>query len=644
VVNMSRIMRETGLSWRSLMAILLASTIFLPVHIFLRLATPMSVSWSPVILLLFVELARFFHAPLTKEEAFIIYFVCAVAVGESIIVGYTVPFLGFPYRVYLVQSPYFMVLGFHKHVPWWFLPPLTSEAIKYRTLLHPDWAFYIGIVVLSELITLGMIVPMSFILAQLYIEVEELPFPIAQVQRDLILSLVEREPERRRIFILSVVIGIIYSAVLYGTPIITMALFGKPFSVTGSIVWSFFDLTGIIQPRLPGAIIGISFDLLSMTGAWVVPPYMIISALIASITIFVIGNHVALIIPWEGFEMWRRDYFPGAELIWLYQRSIFDIWMNISIGLAIVTGVLPMILEYKSYATAFRNLARLPERFKAAGYPSLLPLLVAYSAAVLSSLAIFMYFVPAFPIILLLPFVAWGFIWPFISAWSFGTIGITPPQPPLLREATIIFSGYKGLDVWFAGWVAQPGNGPGILVNIYRVARWLGVNPRAYLKAIAVAIPALYIMSLLYVDMFWRLAPMPSVMYPWTEVTWPINALNWTIWPSMAVKGYFPTLRLELVEYAMIFSIILAVVLKLLKLPLSILVGLLWGVGSLPHGLFGLLIGSAFGKLLERKLGKERWRSVRTVIIAGLMLGNAITISLGAAVLLIVKALWALPY
>ncbi len=636
--------REFGISWRALMAILVSATVLLPVQIFLSLATPLSVSWAPVILLLFVELARFFHAPLTKEEAFIIYFASAVAVGESVLVGYTVPFLGFPFRVYLVQSPYFVALGFHKHVPWWFLPPLTSEAIRFRTLLHPDWAFYIGITVLNELITLGMIIPMSFILAQLYIEVEKLPFPIAQVQRDLILSLVERDPERHKYFVFSVVVGIIYSMILYGIPIITMAAFGKPFSVTGSIIWSFFDLTERLQAILPGAIFGISFDILSMTSAWVIPTYMIISALIASIAIFVIGNHLALILPLDYFKIWRRDYFPGAGLVWLFQRSIFDIWINVNLGLAIVTGVIPMILEYKNYVMAFKNLVKLPERFKKAGYPSLIPLLTIYFLAVGCSLAIFMYFVPRFPFYLLLPFVAWGFIWPFISAWSFATIGITPPQPPLMREATILLSGYKGLDVWFAGWVAQPGNGPGILVNIYRVAYWLGVNPRTYLKAVAIAIPLLYICSLFYVDLFWRLAPMPSVMYPWIEITWPIQALNWVIWPSMAVKGFFPTLRLELILYTIVIASILAIVLKVLRLPLSILVGLLWGTNTMPHGLVGLLIGNLVGRYLQRRIGKEVWDKVKTVIIAGLILGNAITIGLGAAILLIVKALWILPY
>ena len=642
--QLSKITERIGISWRVVMAIVISSVVLLPIQIFLSLATPISVSWSPVILLLFIELTRFFHSPLTKEEAFLIYFVSAVAVGESVVVGYTVPFLNLPFRVYLVQSPYFVALGFQKHVPWWFLPPLNSPAIRYRVLIHPDWAFYIGIVVLNELITLGMIIPMSFILAQLYIEIEKLPFPIAQVQRDLILSLVEREPERHKYFVFSTIVGIIYSIVLYGVPILTMAAFGKPISVTGSIIWSFYDLTDKIQWFLPGAIFGVSFDILSMTSAWVIPTYMIISALISSIAIFVIGNHLALVLPISYFKMWQRDYFPGAGLIWLYQRSIFDIWININLGLAIVTGVAPMILEYRNYVAAFRNLAKLPSRLKTAGYPSLTPLLAIYFTSVGASLALFMYFVPHFPVVLLLPFVAWGFIWPFISAWSFGTIGVTPPQPPLMREATILLSGYKGLDVWFAGWVAQPGNGPGVLVNIYRVAYWLGVNPRTYLKALAIAIPLLYIFSLLYVNLYWHLAPMPSAMYPWTEVTWPINAINWVIWPSMAVKGYFPTLKIELILYTIIFASILAVILKVIKWPLSILVGLLWGSNTMPHALVGLLIGNIIGLIIQRKIGKELWRKVRTVIIAGLILGNAITIGFCASILLIIKALWILPY
>ncbi|RLE81406.1 MAG: hypothetical protein DRJ52_04240, partial [Thermoprotei archaeon] len=171
---------EEGLTWRSLLAILVSAAVILPIQIYMTLATPVSVAWPAVILLLFTELAYFFHAPLSKQEGFIIYFVSAVAIGGSVLVEGMIPFLNFPYRVYMVQSPYFRALGFDKEVPWWFVPPLTSEAIVKRTIIHPDWSFYIGLLMIGFIIYLGTILPMTFILAQLYIEIEKLPFPIGK--------------------------------------------------------------------------------------------------------------------------------------------------------------------------------------------------------------------------------------------------------------------------------------------------------------------------------------------------------------------------------------------------------------------------------------------------------------------------------
>ncbi len=635
---------KEGLTWRTLLAILLSSAIFLPIQIYMSLATPVSVSWPSVILLLFTELAYFFHTPLSKQEGFIIYFVSSVAIGASVLVENMIPFLNFPYRVYMIKSPYLKALGFDKHIPWWFSPPPNSPILKIRSLLHPGWSLYIGLMILNFIIYLGMIISMAFILAQLYIEIEKLPFPIGKVQAETIISLTEREPERFNRFVISAVIGFLYSLLLYGIPIFSQAFFGRSFSVTGSIIWSFLDFTQLLQEFLPGVILGISLDLLNLASAWIIPWYVIVSAAITSITTFVIGNYLALKLPLPYFEPWRRDYYPDASLMWLYQRSIYDIWMNLNIGIALAAGIIPMIIQYKNYARAFSNLRTLPERFKRAGYLSLNKLLAIYFASIFTSLFLFIYLIPKFPYYLLIPFIVWGFIWPFVSTWSIGVTGFAPSQPPLMRQATIFLSGYKGLDIWFGGWIAQPGNAPGVIVNAFQVGYWCGVKPKTYLKAAFIAIPLLFIFSFIYVNMFWSMAPMPSAYYPWIEITWPISVINWAVWPTLAIKGYFPTIHLDLIIMFFIIATIIAVILGILKLPLSILIGILWGATTMPHSLLGSVIGILVGKVFERIMGKERWDKEKVVLIAGLTLGNATSIAIAASILIISKSLWALPY
>jgi len=57
-----------------------------------------------------------------------------------------------------------------------------------------------------------------------------------------------------------------------------------------------------------------------------------------------------------------------------------------------------------------------------------------------------------------------------------------------------------------------------------------------------------------------------------------------------------------------------------------------------------MLIGSAIGHLVGRRVLGERWRTFRAVIAAGILAGVGVFVGLGIALLLVARAAWVWPW
>jgi len=88
---------------------------------------------------------------------------------------------------------------------------------------------------------------------------------------------------------------------------------------------------------------------------------------------------------------------------------------------------------------------------------------------------------------------------------------------PMVREATIIFSGYKGVDIWFA---PIPLSDFGGMAQHFRVIELTGTKITSMIKAELVIWPITIFCSLLFWQFVWRLAPIPSVYYPYAQKMW----------------------------------------------------------------------------------------------------------------------------
>ncbi|MEM4170027.1 MAG: hypothetical protein QXY99_08085, partial [Thermoproteota archaeon] len=311
-----KIFEGSSITWRVWLAILLFSAIFMPLSIYIELSIPAGVDWVPLVLLTWVLLGRFFGKPITKEEAFLVQTGALSALGNFLLGNI---FMAFIKNSYMASSAAFKAAGIV--APWWFSLPSNHPALIQRTFLDPAWLPLIAISLFSFMLNILGTLILSLVTYELYVNVEKLPFPYGQVMAVRIISLTEMEKRRTSIFYLFMIFGFGLGILVYGLPIITLAVMGRAMSFGHQFYWSIVDLTPYLQQIIPGAAYSISLDLLTIMIGWIIPNHILISMIIGNVAIWIIGGHLALITPNPIFDMWRHVYFPGADAPWLYMMG-----------------------------------------------------------------------------------------------------------------------------------------------------------------------------------------------------------------------------------------------------------------------------------------------------------------------------------
>lgn len=253
---------KPGMTWRSFVAMLTAILIFLPASIYMNLtsgAGTLGVAASFVIAIIFSEITRYFGNPLTKQELFIMFSV--VSAVSSLVT----PYYGLIWRVYYSTHPVFSHVLLYGQplvnlIPSWFVPK-DAVVLQFRTFFAVEWIKPIAIVLSMVILGLLQSVSIALFCSHLFVDVEKLEFPFARIQSSLVEVLSEKKEDQMRIFIFSVMIGLVFGLILYAPQLIGTPLVPLPF----------IDLTGFTQDVLPGAVIGLSTDILTYAMGIVIP-------------------------------------------------------------------------------------------------------------------------------------------------------------------------------------------------------------------------------------------------------------------------------------------------------------------------------------------------------------------------------------
>ena len=621
---------RSGLTWRALFAILTAALLFIPINLYLNLVTGGTIAIAAlyVIAILFSELSRMAGSPLTRNEIFIIYS------SMGAVVATLPPYYWLVYRAFYVNTPVtfaFRIDGVQLPylVPDWLAPPYGHPVYMLRTLMHPAWLKPIAVSTAFFAFTLLADVSLGILFSYLFVEVEKLPFPFAQIDYSLIDTITERRSEDVRVFLAGFYPGLIYGFLLYAGHALGVQIIPLP--------WA--DLTWLTEKYMPGALIGLATDPSSFVLGLMLDPSTTGPMLIGSVTVWIFLNYLFTVNP-QFFPVWAREYYKGMTIATIYQRSFQRIWISPQFGIALGLAAGLVIALRRSIARTFKTIA-IRGGVRSAHFPPFSLVLGMFLAGSLGSVILHHVLVPEIPVyVSILTSTIISFFIAMIAARAIGEIGFFPPMP-WPWQAIVYFTPYKG----YAGWVQAPyislgSQGP--MSQAVKVAYLTGTRPTDYFKALVVSLVLNAVVGFLMMDFFWRLAPIPSSAYPNSMVYWPLFATNDSLFATRQI-----VLDPKLMGAAAMIALALASATPILaRVGISFSpVPLLVGCYIIPPYTIMMFAGSLAGRYLIRKyVGAERWSRVRGILAAGLLAGVGVFIGIGIALLLVARAAWVWPW
>jgi len=636
---------EDGFGWQTVLGAFFIGFVMMPGSIYLGLVAGQTMGpaaeWTTIIL--FTEVAKRSFQQLSRQQIYILYY---IAGGLTAMAG-QVALSGGAFAG-LVWNQFFRAAapgGLVDQVPDWVAPAPDSLAIAQRTFMHPDWLPAIGVLLLTQVFSRVAWFTLGYSLFRLLSDGERLPFPLAPIAAQGATALAEasskEETWRWRVFSIGSMMGIGFGLIYLAVPTLTGAVLIQPVAIL-PIPW--IDFTQGTERFLPGVPTGIGTNLATLMIGFVLPFWMVAGSFAAAMTT-VIVNPLAQIT--GNLPTWR----PGMETTRTAWAANIDIWLSFGIGTAFAVasiGIYKMVSEWRAASREGRK----PQIGFGPGVPGrgdfrVWVCLALFAAATTGYVVLCRVLVPRFPIYFL---VIYGYIWtPLQSYINARMVGLTGQfiAIPMIREATFIFSGYKGVDIWFA---PIPLGNYGGTTQRFREIELTGNKFTSVLKAELLMFPIMLVCSFLFWGYVWRLQPIPSVYYPYAQKFWDYQAITSWVWFSATTEGghqeiFQRAIKPVLMGGGLVFGLGAYVLLNWMRLPVMLIYGWIRGVGMLPHFVILQFIGALIGRYyLLKRFGEENWRRWPPVLYAGFTCGMGLIAMLAIAIVLVKQSITQMPF
>ncbi len=219
---------------------------------------------------------------------------------------------------------------------------------------------------------------------------------------------------------------------------------------------------------------------------------------------------------------------------------------------------------------------------------------------------------------------------------------------PMVREAGMILSGFRGIQVWFLPTASSSMSQISGMTVFYRQCELTGTNFRSIWKSVVALFPVILICTVLFSSFIWGLAELPSVVYPNAQKMWELSAANSCVVYSSTTGDYSifeDAFKWKNVFIGTGFGVMIFGVLTQLGAPIFLVYGLVRGLGqSLPHIIIPQFIGALIGRYYFRKKLGLKWRQYVPVVAAGFACGMGLVATVGVGITFLSKAVVALPY
>ncbi len=655
-----------GFSWAAFFGALFVALLMVPGSVYMTLIAGMSVGpaaqWVTVIL--FIEVARRANQRLRRAELFTIFYLAgAVMVTASMAQGQFHGGLSALWSQFFVQSDAARAAGLADQLPHWVVPS-DPAVLEQRSVLLWEWAPALLLVVFTMLVGRLDNMVLGYGLFRLASDVERLPFPMAPVGAQGVMALSEELEEqsagaagraqgngwRWRVFSIGTVVGLAFGAVYVGLPTVTGALLDRPITV---LPLPFVDFTPQTARLLPAVAVALAVDLGMVLLGMVLPYRAVLGTAVGLLITFILNPILAR--PEVGV---LRSWNPGDSMQTTFYKNQIDFYFSFAIGIGLAIAVAGLISVGRALARARR--ARPPA---GAAHPLLdVPrgrgdvrpgvIVVAYVASTSAYVAVstwLLYLADGrvyWPVVWVM--LGYAFVYtPIVSYVTVRLEGIAGEvlNIPFVREAAFIFSGYRGVAVWF---LPVPIHNYGAMAVFYRQCELTGTSFRSIWKSELLLTPIIILGSILFAHFIWGLGPIPSPQYLFAQQWWEVTAAQQAIVFSSTLGGFtefeaaFDALH---VGAGFVVGGAVFAGLSLLGVPVFFIYGIVRGLNqTLPFVVLPQLLGALVGRYYFRRRFGARWREYVPVLFAGFSCGTGLVATLSIGLTFVAKSVFTLPF
>ncbi len=620
---------KSGISRNSITAILYSLFVFTPALQYMELVTgrsDVSVAWFTLIL--WVEVLRLTGGYLSKQEALLIFLLAGAYSGP----------LDLIYRAWFVHSDIAAKFGLTELIPTWWAPSVYSGAYESRNLFHlgfmPSYILRFITIPVSILMSLSL----GVFAKEIFIEVEDLPFPMQEISGRAVLTLTEADERRTNRLFIFIFMGFWYGFVVYALPNILTAWTGRPVSII-PIPW--FDMTFQGERAgLSGAILGIATTLSPYALAFILPSKTLLSMVVGALAISLFGNWI-----WVRNSYQPVWWYTGMKIDMILQRSTMYVWAAPLMGFSIAVGLMPLARNPKVVPRAIKSMILFEKGTAREGktepFNFYTYFLVPYAATTIAGILYFAILSPNFftgyfyfivPFVIFLPL-----IFTLIEGRMIGETGVEVVEQGRITNAFYLATGYPGVDMWY---VPNMWNTVGTSwLRHFKLFQLCDLSFKSYLTLYILLIPLGWAAAFLFAQIFWNLAPIPSGTYTGAAIFWPLSAVN----QAVIIRG--PQLGLFKIEWLLI-GVVVGVALDLVSARVGVIsaIGVAAGASSSTPFALAWLLGYIIAMVVRKVFGEVWFQENRRLIAAGLIVGQSIAIATSVGLALIISALWTRPF
>jgi hypothetical protein len=622
---------EDGFNWKTVAGAIFLGFVVNPASEYLSLVigpeASMGGAMKWVLVIFFAEVAKRSFTVLKTQELYTLHYMTGAALAD--------PFSGYLWKQFVATSEYVQGLGLAAELPYWAFPSADDIELAGRTFFTKAWLPIIALTVIGMLISKIE----GYLLYRLVNDVERLPFPFAPVSAAGIVALAtdrnQNESWRWRSFAVGGMIGMVWGIVYICVPMITGAILPKRVELIPLI---FIDFTPQLAKYLPA----VPFNLVLNAGAFlvgmVVPFWGVIGGVIGLAITFVANP---LLQQWGILANWR----PEMSFIDTTFINTIDFYLSFGIGLTFAVTFSQLTLFGSSFiknwftprSTMLNHEKPLAVRFKegwhilitrnqARGDLSIWICVLIYVFSTTCWIIMGVLLVDGYPWYIM---IFYATIYnPLISYSTAKLEGLCGQAVniPYLSELTILLSGHKGVDIWFA---PMPINNYGMETVSFRVLELTGTKIISQVKTLLLTMPIVVVASLLASDLLWRMAPVPSQAYPYTQLLWELQLKQWCLTRTATMEGgslFLESLHFDYAWWGLASGTALFGILYSVGLPIMLVFGAVWGLGqSSPGAMICQVLGALVGRFYFKPKYKDMWLKYMTVILAGFYCGTGLT-------------------